>query len=388
MRILFFSPWPPQRTGIADYAYGLVKGLVQNGYDVTVITEADVPKLLAGVEIHPPIWLEHCDILEYDRIVYQVGNNSHFHLFMMPYLFRFRGVIHLHDLVLHHLMAYVLYANGNPQLYLELLNKWYGPHVVSLMEDMHEQSEPIWESEKVTELPLFEEVLQYAEFSIIHSRFAQQKILATFPNLACHVIPQVYEDMHISTHDREKTLSIGIFGGVDSNKRTEIVLHALSQCMPLQARVELNIVGSLHDDCIYLKDLVQELGLGDVVTFHGRVSDEKFIQLLHATDLCISLRYPTMGETSAIVMRALQSAIPVVVSDVGWYKELPGFVQKIKPVTSSEIDELTRIIRDFAVSSTYSKKLKTEAIKYAEADLNFDLIIKKYSAILSETQLC
>ena len=43
-----------------------------------------------------------------------------------------------------------------------------------------------------------------------------------------------------------------------------------------------------------------------------------------ACDAIVSLRSPTMGETSGSAIRALSLGKPLVVSDVGWFSELPG----------------------------------------------------------------
>ena len=45
--------------------------------------------------------------------------------------------------------------------------------------------------------------------------------------------------------------------------------------------------------------------------------------LMAACDVLVNLRYPTMGETSGSVIRALGLAKPLLVSDVGWFSELP-----------------------------------------------------------------
>ena len=42
-----------------------------------------------------------------------------------------------------------------------------------------------------------------------------------------------------------------------------------------------------------------------------------------ACDVHVSLRSPTMGETSGTAIRALALGKPLVVSDVGWFAELP-----------------------------------------------------------------
>ena len=51
-----------------------------------------------------------------------------------------------------------------------------------------------------------------------------------------------------------------------------------------------------------------------------------------ACDVCVNLRSPTMGETSGSVIRQLSLGKPVVVSDVGWFAELPDDVALKVPV--------------------------------------------------------
>ena len=59
-----------------------------------------------------------------------------------------------------------------------------------------------------------------------------------------------------------------------------------------------------------------------------------------ACDVCVSLRSPTMGETSGSVIRQLSLGKPVIVSDVGWFAELPGEVALKVPVDSDETETL------------------------------------------------
>ena len=64
--------------------------------------------------------------------------------------------------------------------------------------------------------------------------------------------------------------------------------------------------------------------------------------LMGACDVIVSLRAPTMGETSAAAIRALSLGKPLVVSDVGWFAELPGEVAVKVPVGEGEIEALAR----------------------------------------------
>ena len=64
-----------------------------------------------------------------------------------------------------------------------------------------------------------------------------------------------------------------------------------------------------------------------------------------ACDICVNLRSPTMGETSGSVIRQLSLGKPVVVSDVGWFAELPDDVALKVPVDARETDDALRRAR-------------------------------------------
>ena len=59
--------------------------------------------------------------------------------------------------------------------------------------------------------------------------------------------------------------------------------------------------------------------------------------LMAACDVLVNLRFPTMGETSGSVIRALSLGKPLVVSDVGWFPELPDDVALKVPVDEFEV---------------------------------------------------
>ena len=73
------------------------------------------------------------------------------------------------------------------------------------------------------------------------------------------------------------------------------------------------------------------------------VPEERLWALMAACDACVNLRAPTMGETSGSVdPRSSRSASRVVVSDVGWFAELPDEVALKVPVDEHEAETLAR----------------------------------------------
>ena len=76
------------------------------------------------------------------------------------------------------------------------------------------------------------------------------------------------------------------------------------------------------------------------------VPEERLWALMAGCDVCVSLRAPTMGETSGTAMRALSLGKPLVVSDLGWFAELPDGVARKVPVGEGEVDALVAALLD------------------------------------------
>jgi glycosyltransferase involved in cell wall biosynthesis len=72
-----------------------------------------------------------------------------------------------------------------------------------------------------------------------------------------------------------------------------------------------------------LNRMIADAGLSDSVIQTGFVSHSRAQQYLDISDFCINLRYPTAGETSRSVLQLMASRKPVIVSNVGWFAELP-----------------------------------------------------------------
>lgn len=373
------TPWPPQHTGIADYAYDLVWGLVEQGYNVSVICETKAPRQLTKVKFYPPEWLTQETRKQFDGLIYHIGNNSSFHIFQLPLLFRFPGVIHLHDMVLHHLMAWLLSVKGNSRLYRSVLAKWYGPFVAVQAWEAMNEGNGLWERPTITDVPFFEEVVQYATSLITHSEFAANKVRAVFPVIPVKVLPQLYREVMPRSQLDPSAFHIGIFGGVDPNKRLDLVIDALLAAREAGSSIQLHIVGKVHPDCEHLIERINKSQLAALTHIHGRVEHETFLHLISAMDLCLAMRYPTMGETSAVVMRALQAGTPVIVNNAGWYAELPDYLPKLQPAETDEAEKLTDLLVTLSGQGPEYQNLREATRKYAQTEWQFSNVIHHYA---------
>lgn len=377
-RLALITPWPPQPSGIADYAFDLALGLSAQGADVTVFTDAPGPRSPghAGVCVRPIT--QYPGRACFNRCIFQMGNHPRFHSAMIPLLARDGGVVHLHDMVLQHLVAFHTCGQGNKRLYRQLLLHWYGQETVNEYVACDEAKRYFWNSDGVTDVPLFEPIVRFADSCIVHSRFAQERVQQRLPWLTCDVIPQVYCGAGVVATTGNTRFRVGVFGSVQPHKHVDRVLYAIDRAVRCGADVELHVVGELDGPCKTLPRLARELGIDSRIVWHGRADDVAFLQIMQSIDLCVALRFPTMGETSAVVSRTLQMGIPTIVNDVGWYAELPAIVPKL-PVDPVPMQRaLDELIQRHTRDAAFHQQARREAGHYARTSLDFATVCARY----------
>ena len=122
-------------------------------------------------------------------------------------------------------------------------------------------------------------------------------------------------------------------------------------------------------------------GSCDAVVREDYVSEERLWSLIDRVDAVISLRSPTMGETSAMVVRALTLGKPVVVSDVGSFTELPdGVALKVAP-DEREVDRLVAAMEMFEQPGV-REAMGSQARELASSEHDLERVADLYAAVL------
>jgi len=103
-----------------------------------------------------------------------------------------------------------------------------------------------------------------------------------------------------------------------------------------------------------------------------------------ACDVCVSLRAPTMGETSGSAIRALVLGKPLVVSEVGWFAELPDEVALKVPVDAHEAETLGAALELLASNDRARTAMGDAARAYVAAEHDLDRSAEAYVAALEE----
>src|SRR5579875_894619 len=328
MRVAYFSPLPPQRTGVADYSRELLPELNRLAeVDIWAAGPVASQTLPASSIVNytgSPDLRE--TLLGYDAAISHMGNSSaHRNTYEM--MLRVPGIVVMHDFVLHHFFAsYYLEAKSSPESYIEEMAYNYGERGGELAREALRRRRQIWEDDPLR-YPLNYRVLDAARGVIVHSDFARKLIVRSHPqlpvakiNLAVTVAdpppdPAVLRRRYGIPADR---FVVGSLGFGSPAKRLEMVLEAI------------RAVG--RDDIIYLvvgemgerlRQQIRGSGLENVVRTTGYVDFEVFCDYCNLIDLGVDLRYPTMGESSASICRIMGAGKPCVVSNVGWFAEIP-----------------------------------------------------------------
>jgi glycosyltransferase involved in cell wall biosynthesis len=133
---------------------------------------------------------------------------------------------------------------------------------------------------------------------------------------------------------------VGTFGNVNASKRVPQLLEAFGRVRDRRPNARLALVGATSPG-FDLERRLQRRGLADAgLVREGYVDEARLWGLMKACDIHVSLRSPTMGETSGTAIRALSLGKPLVVTDAGWFGELPDAVALKVPAGDGEVDTL------------------------------------------------
>ncbi|MEO7142939.1 MAG: glycosyltransferase, partial [Bryobacteraceae bacterium] len=325
MRVAFFSPLPPQKSGIADYSAALVAELEKL---VEVETFSSAP-----ASFHPA---------RYDIALYQLGNNPH-HGFVYETAIQHPGVAVLHEANLHHLVADLTIRRGDWDAYLREVEHDGG---ATALEYARQYVRTLQRGPDYEGLPMLRRVLGRSRAAIVHSACVESELRSagfTGPVAKIQHGAWIVEPDRLAYRQRlgldVTTPLIGIFGFLKPYKRIAESLRAFRRLVRADPRVKMILVGEPHPE-LALDSLIQSLGLSDSVRVIGFAPIEDFNGYLAACDIVLNLRFPTVGESSGTLLRSLGMGKAVIVSDIGSFREYPDGVCLKAPVDQSEEDTL------------------------------------------------
>jgi glycosyltransferase involved in cell wall biosynthesis len=322
-RVAYYSPMPPERSGIADYSALLVPAL-ERLVDVEVASRG-----------------KHA---EGDIALYHVGNDPEVHGWIVERLRREPGIVVLHDFVLHHLVASLTLGRKDDAGYLAAMERDSGLAGRLLGLGVIDGCvPPLWEV-RPEDFPLCDDVLDHAYGLVVHSKYVEDRVRERGYDRPVWRIPMpVWPALEVQPERPSGEPVFGAFGHLNASKRIPQLLDAFARFRKACPGARLLLVGAEGAGSDSTRQ-IRQLGLADAVVREGYVEEERLWRLMAGVDAVISLRSPTMGETSGTAIRALSLGKPLLVSDVGWFAELPDAVAlKVTP-GDGEVERLTHAL--------------------------------------------
>ena len=330
MRLAFFSPLNPQRSGISDYSEELLPHLAR-GAEIDLFVDGFKPTSAPVVERFrrfdyraDPASLNR--LKDYDAVVYHMGNDHRHHAGIYETLREFPGVVVLHDFALQTFFSGLAHARGDTRLYLDELEACHGAQVRAASEASLERGALSLSQADALRYPLNCRIARNAEALIVHSEWSRARLSRIAPAVPIarinhHVLPDDEQEQFRAPGDKmTRGVEIASFGHITTEKGIEMTLRVLASLRPGHD-FHYTLVG--QPDGFDVVEIIRAYGLTDRVTVTGYVSMEEFKRRIAATDIAINLRERTVGETSGSVCRVMSAGVPPVVSNVGWFAELP-----------------------------------------------------------------
>jgi glycosyltransferase involved in cell wall biosynthesis len=360
MRVAYYSPLPPERSGIADYSALLLPALAER-LDVVVAKRGRLHRAPRA-----------------DLALYHVGNDPQTHGWIVDALRKRPGVVVLHEFVLHHLVSGITLARGNRDGYLDAMERDAGlPGRLLAHAVIDGRIDPLWET-RPQDFPLTREILWLADGLVVHSHHIEQRVRGAGYRGPVWRIPMAawpVPDVEPAAVDGEPVF--GCFGHINESKRVPQLLAAFSRLRERRPGARLLLVGQQAER-------MPGFDLPEGVIREQRVPENKLWALMAAADVHVSLRWPYMGETSAVAVRALSLGKPLVVSDVGAFSELPDDVALKVPLDEREPEALAAALETLAADSPRRAAMGAAALALAEREHRLDRVADAYAAALEE----
>ena len=321
-KLAWFTPLPESRSGIAAYSAEVLPLLEARGLAIETFTEANA---------HEFVWKHRRE--PYAMTVFQMGNAA-CHDFMWAYLFRYPGVVVLHDLQLHQARALFLTKRWQPRLddYKAEVHANHPdapadlPYLV--LAKMGDRMYQHW--------PMVRLVIERARMTVVHNDWVANDLREKHPKAVIRAIemgvadslqpPAISRQSSAAVRERHQVPQDAVvlcaFGGVTPEKRIPQLIRALGAIGERHPQVHLLLVGGTAEHYDVMSDAASA-GVADRVHVTGFVPDEDLPSYLATADVCACLRWPTNRETSASWLRCIAAGKATILTELAHLGELP-----------------------------------------------------------------
>ena len=344
MRLAYFSPLNPQRSGISDYSEELLPTLAE-GAQIDLFVdgfEPDNQEMTGAFRVYD--YRNHPEVLEslkkYDAVLCQMGNNHRYHRGIYEVASAKPATIVFHDFALQNFFLERSRELRDPDAYLSELGALASLEIRREAQEALERGAAPPQYHNPVGFPMNSRLANRAEGIIVHSEWSRSRLARVAPGVPIAKINQHVRGANskpVGSTDPEKgTVSIASFGFITPSKGLESAIRALA-VLKSDHSFHYYLVGE-PNRYFDVEELTRRYGMTDRVYMTGYVSLEEFNRWIAKTDIAINLRDQTVGETSGSLCRLMAAGVPAIVSNIGWFSELPDdCVVKIEPGPDADL---------------------------------------------------
>lgn len=296
MNVGFHSPFPPARTGVAEYSAALFAAMERTNPDIRILKNA------AG-----------------ERNLYHIGNNG-LHREIYHRALASPGVALLHDAVLMHFLL----GSLTPEEFVEEFVYNYGEWNRQLAVDLWGGRRQSAVESMYFRYPMLKRIAAASRAIVVHNPEAASIVRSHAPDARVVEIPHLFDaPKPVPVFEIERLRSawnlkpggclFAVFGHLRESKRILQVLRTFAIVKRIVPNAALLLAGDFvsTDLARAAEPLLQAPGIIRL----GYTPEDRFWLLAHACDVCINLRYPAAGETSGIGVRLQGIGRPVLFSE-------------------------------------------------------------------------
>lgn len=368
--LVIVAPFPPIRSGIADYVAHQVTNL-QKHYQLILVDDAhqdsETPSQFPGVRITSQTLLE-TPVL-HRRVLYHLGN-SPVHLPAFELLKVVPGLVVLHDFFLSDVQQYkdiILLGNIHASFADLIHSHGYAPLL-----NASESEQPL----NLSDYPCNLGVLEQARKVLVHSDYVLQQAVNWYGQGIRQKIGRIrFASEPLPSFNRisaRKSLGfnkdayvVGTFGFATPAKCLEALINAWATSQfAHSSNAALLIVGEFLDNRYKSRiHRLLELRRCPNIRLLGYQEREDYNRYLAAADVAIQLRTRSRGETSAALLDCLANGVPVVANNHGFVEDLPEHVLW-KTRAQPDVSELTAVLEHLHGTPVIRESLVCNGLDY------------------------
>jgi glycosyltransferase involved in cell wall biosynthesis len=351
VRTTMWTPLPPRTSGIADYSYHLSEALSEL-LGVAAVSDGPGARVPDGVRLldagEPGLGVP----------IYHVGNHAGVHGRIYRRAIEVPGIVVLHDPSLLDFHAGMLGSVASPE-FREEVRYAHGPiwghqHDPALL---HGLPAIVVDGVQVVDhqtLTMERRLVTTSRGVVVHDPHTAEFLRARYPGVPVHAVPHGAmlpdrgrrEPVRAELGWTDDQVVFGVFGSLAGHRRVTAAVLAFAEVRRRWPNARLLIAGHPGADPALLTDLRKLIGdFADSVHFELSPAEERLDDLILAADAVISLRWPTAGETSGTMMRALGAGRVVITSDLPQHRHYDeAFCWTVPTAPAGEATELYRLL--------------------------------------------